>query len=203
MRAPAAGGDVYRMVAHRAVHRVGIGDMHAAAIEPERCALTFLGEREDFANDTVARFVDRLIPAVLRSGPYAGRGGSPRPGVESALPPPNGDRASASRNDLRTVLRCVAPGSREPIEIVARDVRRTSADTPCIAVFLNRRPLPREACAELCAGAALVIVAGWAYAVRFLPVGMPAIVTYGAYDAAVDGVAAAISGESQSSSGPR
>lgn len=181
--------DIYRLVAHHAIQFSGTLDARMPAIEAGRSAITFLGERGDFANDIVARFaaeLARTLGASDRDMYGTGGGKGVRPG---------GDRQAPFPGDAFDVaLRCEAPGSGEPMEIVAVKAGRPYEGAAGIVVLLNRRPLSRHDCERLCHGAACVIVAGWAYAARFLPSGTPVVVTYGVYDAAVDAVGAVMTG---------
>jgi beta-N-acetylhexosaminidase len=55
-----------------------------------------------------------------------------------------------------------------------------------IVFLLNRRPLAEDAVRELCAGAEIVVIAGWPHAERYVPAGRTVATTFGVYDAAAD-----------------
>ncbi|HUV37720.1 MAG TPA: hypothetical protein VMX58_12345, partial [Patescibacteria group bacterium] len=181
--------DSYCSVARHAVQYAGARGTRMPAVEPGRCSVTVLGEREDFANPVVARFVNGLA-RLLGTGGWD----TPRRDGGMASRSSDGYQGPFSGTMLRPALRYEAPGTREPMEILALEAGRSCGGEAGIVVFLNRRPLLRRACEELCTGSALAVVAGWPYAAHFLPPGKPAIITYGVYDTAVNAVAALITG---------
>lgn len=174
--------DIYRSVARRAVRFIGEGAGRTAANGAEEYHVTVAGEREDFASDIALGFVKGL---AFKLG-VAGR-------VESSLC--DGEHVPFPGALLRRVIRCQAPGTEEPMEVEVHGYGDPSPRGRSIVILLNRRPIPRDACMELSTGADIVVVADWPYAVRFLPPGTPAIVTYGVYDAAVEVVREMITGE--------
>jgi hypothetical protein len=165
----------YRVVARGAVHLAG---EFAGSAGTKGYDLSFAGEEKDFANGAVVRFVSELAGRLGTAACADDRGGCPPfPGAV-----------------LRRAVRCGAPGTNEPMEISIHGYGERPSPTCAIRVLLNRRPLPPDICAELCADTDLVIVAGWPYAARFLPSDTGSIITYGVYDAAVDVVASLITG---------
>jgi beta-glucosidase-like glycosyl hydrolase len=171
--------EIYRSVAFRAVRFIGERPPVTGA---QRYNLSFAGEREDLASVIVARFVKDLALKL---------------GISERVESPRGDgrRVPFPGTFLRRVVRCRASGTEEPMEVEVHGCGDASPQARSIMVFLNRRPLPRDVCTELSAGANLVVVAGWPYAVQFVPPGTPAIGTYGVYDAAVDVTSAMITVE--------
>jgi beta-glucosidase-like glycosyl hydrolase len=162
---------VYREIAEKSI-RMLQGTGSAAAFEPSRgVRAAFYSEKGEFARYPAMSFVARALKGLGladdgRPRPLAaGRSGTCT--VEEAGPVPS------SAGHLEGWLFSPGCEAAQPLDIV---------------FLLNRRPLSAEAVGDLCAGAEVVVVAGWPYAERHVPVGRTVVTTYGVYDAAADSI---------------
>jgi len=135
--------------------------------------LSFCGERRDFENEVVGRFISRVLErtgiAVIR----------PHSGIQR-------DEISTVIGDLKPRMRFRMPHLEEFLELFEFRAGEDSNGSTNVLFLLNRRPVSREALFELCARMDVVVIAGWPYAMNLLDDDKTVVVSYGVYDAAAD-----------------
>lgn len=137
----------------------------------EKRRVMFLGEKNDFDNIIVRRFMELVTENM------AGLAGE-RKGVDRA-----GDGAFSSAEPDH-VMSFKHPDTGITSELYAIQGGGKSTGVPGIVFLLNRRPLTADALAKLTADTGIVVVCGWPYAAELLPQDTTVLLTYGIYDAA-------------------
>jgi beta-glucosidase-like glycosyl hydrolase len=162
---------IYREIAAKSVAVRRGGGMAAGApeIDPARgVTAVFYAEKGEFDRYPAQSFAARALKALglaedARPRPPAEER-TGRYAAEARVPPP-------SAAHLQGWAYSRVPQPPAPLEIV---------------FLLNRRPLAEDAVSEICAGAGIVVIAGWPHAERYVPAGRTVATTFGVYDAAAD-----------------
>jgi len=173
--------NIYREVARGSIRDAGgSGSIGPSALRPG-LEVEFYSEADLFERPPIRDFMERVVAGLSRGGWTLSRVGQAGPGQSPAGPgaPAAGTPSRASSK------RGVVPRASHGLESVAYSSGGAPGATR-VVFLMNRRPLETAAVRGLCAGADVVVIAEWPYAVDLLEPGRRAIVTYGVYDAAAE-----------------
>ncbi|UCF04482.1 MAG: glycoside hydrolase family 3 protein [bacterium] len=133
--------------------------------------LTFLGEREDFENDVVRRFIGCLHSILAGTGE---KGNVSADHLDELV----------SQERLHPGPVFEVPGSGEESRLFEFTPLSGGPGSPAVLVLVGRRPVPYDILHKCCSQTSVAVIAGWPYAAELLPGELTVICTFGLYDAA-------------------